>query len=395
MKKIGIIFLLIILSSLGVSIVDKISSKKQSNKMVMVSDSKMSSVFISYLELQKLKGKDLEQQQKIIDEMIDNVSNYNLNTIILQVRPFCDAIYNSSIFETSSVVVEQEGDDLNFDILEYFIVKAHQKKIKVHAWINPYRIRSNTDTLSIDENNIIYSWLNTNKVEIKDGIYLNPADDSVLKLILDGVKEIVLNYDVDGILYDDYFYPSKTIDVVNYENYEGDLSIDDFRRNNIMKLIKETYKTIKSINEDVLFSISPAGNLSNNYNNSYLDMEFILKNNEYLDYVMPQLYYGFDNDSKPYIETLKVWNDLILNNDTKLVVALSLYKSGNIDKYAGSGKYEWQENNDIIKRQIEESKKVSNYSGFSIFRYDFLFSDSVINDTLKEERSNLRSILDI
>lgn len=395
MKKIGIIILLIILSSLGVSIVDKISNKKESNKMVMVSDDKMSSVFISYIELQKLKGKDLEQQKKIIDEMIDNVHNYHLNTIILQVRPFCDAIYNSNIFETSSVVVEQEGDVLNFDILEYFIVKAHQKKIKVHAWINPYRIRSNTNTSSIDKNNIIYSWLNTNKVEIKNGIYLNPADDSVLKLILDGVKEIVLNYDVDGILYDDYFYPSKTIDVVNYESYEGDLSIDDFRRSNITKLIKETYKTIKSINEDVLFSISPAGNLSNNYNNSYLDMEFILKNNEYLDYVMPQLYYGFDNDSKPYIETLKVWNDLILNNDTKLVVALSLYKSGNIDKYAGSGKYEWQENNDIIKRQIEESKKVSNYSGFSIFRYDFLFSDSVINDTLKEERSNLRSILDI
>lgn len=137
MKKIGIIILLIILSSLGVSIVDKISNKKESNKMVMVSDDKMSSVFISYIELQKLKGKDLEQQKKIIDEMIDNVHNYHLNTIILQVRPFCDAIYNSNIFETSSVVVEQEGDVLNFDILEYFIVKAHQKKIKVHAWINP------------------------------------------------------------------------------------------------------------------------------------------------------------------------------------------------------------------------------------------------------------------
>ena len=391
MKKI-IIFILIALitSSLTYCILDR--NDNEENIESIKNNEEIRAVFISYIDYAILKGKDENKQKNIINDMIDNIKKFNFNTIILQVRPFCDAIYESSIFETSKTVVGKEGDKLNFDILEYFIDKSHESNIKLHAWINPYRIRSTSDTSDISKDNVIYKWIGTRNIEIKDGIYLNPASNDVLNLILDGVSEIVKNYDVDGILYDDYFYPSKTIDLEEYENSGTTLSIDEFRINNINNLIKKTYETIKKINSSVKFSISPAGNINNNLNNEYLDIEFILKNNNYLDYVMPQIYFGFENGTLPYIKTIKMWNDLILNNDTKLIVALSLYKSGNSDKYAGSGKNEWIENSDIIMNQIIEARKVLNYEGFSIFRYEFLVKDNM-NDNLENEVSNLKYLM--
>src|SRR5699024_5736635 len=123
--------------------------------------------------------------------------------------------YYSSIFPSSRCVVNTEGDPLSFDILKYFIKKAHQRSLELHAWINPYRISNDTDTSLISKNNPAYSMLNTSSVEIIDskGIYYNPASSKVESLILEGIYEIISNYDVDGIHFDDYFYPSSlTID---------------------------------------------------------------------------------------------------------------------------------------------------------------------------------------
>lgn len=388
MKKIIILVLIsLVSSSLSFCILDKVKNKEESSKTL-----EKRAVFISYIDYACLKGKSVSSKKNIIDEMVNNVKKLKFNTIILQVRPFCDAIYNSKIFSTSRVVVNEEGDKLDLDILKYFISKAHENNIELHAWINPYRVRSTNDKSDISKDNIIYDLLDTRNIEIKNGIYLNPASSYTLNLILEGVKEIVTNYDVDGILYDDYFYPSKTIDLEEYEKSKTNLTIEQFRINIINDLIKKTYDTIKSINKNVKFSISPAGNINNNLNNEYLDISFILQNNEYLDYVMPQIYYGFSNKTMPFIKTLKMWNDLILNNDTKLVVALALYKSGNEDKYAGTGNKEWIDNNDIITNQILSSRTVSNYAGFSIFRYDFLI-DYDKNDNLKQEVLNLKFLL--
>lgn len=119
---------------------------------------------------------------------------------------------------------------------------------------------------------------------------------------------MIKNYDIDGILYDDYFYPNKTIDLENYSDYialGGTLAIEDYRRENITKLIKESYQTVKSQNNEVLFGISPAGNISNNKNTEYLDIKAILSGEKCLDYVMPQLYFGLNNGVLPYEENSK------------------------------------------------------------------------------------------
>lgn len=393
MKKIFLIFIFF----LGFCFVlYKINDIKLSNEEVtnvfIEKDEEVRSVFISYIDYSLLKGKNKEEQMKIIDDMINNVSNMNFNNIILQVRSFADAIYESKIFLSSSKVVLNEGDLLPLDILEYFIEKCHEKNISLYAWINPYRIRNSNNFDDIGHNSYFMDWFGTDKIVNSDnGIYFNPSSDEVLELIIDGVAEIVLNYDVDGILYDDYFYPNTNMDLDNYNEYikTNNISLNEYRINIINNLLDSTNKKIKEIKKDVLFGISPTGNIENNINGEYLDVNQVIKN-KYIDFIIPQLYYGFFNDTKPFLETSYVWDNLI-DNDIDLYIGLGIYKSGVSDKYAGGGSNEWVDNKDIIKKQIIVSRGLKNYKGFAIFRYSYLFS--YYNDILDEEIKNLNSLM--
>ena len=355
-------------------------------------------VFISYIELGNyLRGKDEETIKKTIDDMLDNVKNFDFNMVILQVRSFSDAIYPSSIFPSSRSIVNNEGDELPFDILKYFIKKAHQKDLELHAWINPYRISNDTDTSIISKENPAYKLINTSSVKVIDnvGIYYNPASSEVESLILDGIEEIIKNYDVDGIHFDDYFYPkSNDIDSTDYEKAYKDnnsLTLQEYRLNTISSLIRKTYKLIKSYDKSILFGISPDGNIDNNYNSNYVDTRKFCTEEGYLDYIMPQVYYGFLNSTKPFEDTVKSWNNLI-TNDIDLIPALAFYKTGNIDEFAKEGVNEWVEYNNIIAREVMLSRELSNYSGFALFRYDSIFGNS-LTETSFLEKENLKNIL--
>ncbi len=370
------------------------TQKLVSNTAKVESIPEKRAVYLSYIELNKhLNGKNEVDGKKAIDEIIKNIKDNNLNMLILHTRSHQDAIYPSKIFPTSRYVVEKEGNELPFDILQYFIDKVHQNDIEVHAWINPYRIRSGSDTKNLAPNNIYNQWKDTDNVQLtEDGIFLNPAKDEVIDFIVSGIKEIIDNYDVDGIHFDDYFYPNKEIDLKNYEDYKnrgGTLSIDDYRLENVKKLIKRTYQ--ETSKKDVLFGIAPEGNIDNNYSSNYLDTKTILKEGGYVDYIMPQIYFGYTNEIKSFNETIDEWSKLIKNPNIKLIPALALYKSGSLDKYAGTGREEWIRNNDIIKKQIITARGKTNYDGFSLFRYDNLINPS--NDNMKMEISNLQSLL--
>ena len=395
MKKI----LIIILVFLGCCFIfysinqdeDKYDNNVNTNKMK--EDRYM---FISYIDYTYFKGKEQIDLKNEIDKMVTNLKENDFNGIILQVRAFSDAIYDSKIFSPSLKIVDDENDKLNLDILDYFIKKSHENNIKLIAWINPYRIRNTKDLTSISENNIVYKSLNTTNIEINDnGIYFNPASEEVLNLILEGVEEVVKNYDIDGILYDDYFYPSKTIDLDNYNLYKengGKKTLDEFRRNNINRLISTTYEKIKSIKNDVLFGISPSGNINNNYNDEYLDINYCIENN-LIDFIMPQIYYGFNNESMPFKNTVDTWSNLVKDTNINFYVALALYKSGTKDTYAKSGNNEWIENSDIITKQIVVSRNSYNYKGFSIFRYDYFFNNDRNNKQLTDEVFYIKELL--
>ena len=390
MKKIFVIFLIIFIFFIGNAYV---SSKK--NNIKSMDNDTIRGVYISYIEyLDNLQNNPISINKVYISRMLDNIENLNLNTIFLHVSPFSDAIYNSSIMPSSYTIVGQEGISLGMDYLTYFIEEAHKRNIKVHAWINPYRISSNSDITKLSSKNPAIDFLKTNDAKITDkGIYYNPASPKVLDLLLRQIKELLINYKVDGIHFDDYFYTDETIDLEEYNKYflENNITLSEYRYNIINTTIKSIYKLIKSYNQDILFSISPDGNINNNYELYYADVKTWLSENGYIDIIMPQIYYGFENDLKPFDKTINEWNSLI-TNDVKLVPVLAIYKIGLLDNYAGSGKYEWQESSNIISRQINYSKTLSHYDGFTLFRYDYMFNNNLINENTKIEIDNLKKI---
>lgn len=383
MKKILVIIVLSIVLISNIKL-DRTSIKKEEETRA---------IFVSYIELNKyIKGNDYEISKRNIRKIIKNIKRLKCNTIILQVRSASDAIYKSNIYPMSLNIVNTEYDDY-YDVLDYFIKESHKSNVKVIAWINPYRIRTTCDKTTITEKNPAYKYLDTDIVYINNGIYYNPSKQETEDLIVKGVEEL-LNYDVDGILFDDYFYPDNNIDKKDYEEYIKNnefIEEKDYRLNIVNKMIKRVYKTCK--NKNIKFGISPDGNIDNNYNKNYADVKSWLKSNEYIDFIMPQIYYGFYNSTRDYIKVTKEWENLIENKDIELYIALAFYKVGMEDKYAKSGFNEWIDNDNIIMREILLSRNLKNYKGFSLFRYENIFNEEIYTKTSIKEIENLKKIL--
>ena len=163
-----------------------ISYAKKSSVKEKVIDSEIRGVDISYIEyLNHFQNNSKLINQTTINKMIDKIKENNLNTILLHVSPFSDSIYESKLFPYSYTLTGIENKNPGFDYLEYFIKEAHAKNIKVHAWINPYRISFSQDIYNISDNNPAKKLINTSSVMIdKNGIYYNPASEIVKNLII-------------------------------------------------------------------------------------------------------------------------------------------------------------------------------------------------------------------
>ena len=344
------------------------------------------------MEEEYIKKDDINISKNNINKMIKNIKDSNFNTIILQVRSNCDSIYDSKIYPYSIYISSEEGKK-SYDVLDYFIEKSHKNNIKLIAWINPYRVRTNTNINSITSKSPAYKYINTDYLYINNGIYFNPSKKEVENLIVKGVEE-VLNYNIDGILFDDYFYPSSDIDINDYNEYIKNnkyISIEEYHLNIINKMVEKVHKKCKKKN--ISFGISPDGNIDNNYNKNMADVRLWMKSNKYIDFIMPQIYYGFYNSTKAYAKVVNEWEELLLNDNIDLYIALAFYKVGIEDKYAKEGRDEWILNDNIIMREVLLSRNLKNYKGFSLFRYDNVFDeDHYTNNTLKELK-NLKKII--
>lgn len=380
MKKIILIIILLFILAFNVKVPD---AKKEETR----------AIFISYIELNKyVKNSDQNLSKKNIDKIISNVKKINFNTIILQVRSASDAIYSSKIFPYSSYVASQEGAPC-YDVLKYFTKKCHENNIKIFAWINPYRVRTTEALDSISKENPAYKYIGTDTLYVNNGIFYNPAKEEVINLIVDGVKE-VLEYDVDAIVFDDYFYPDTKIDEKDYQDYLKIHQYVDpttYRLNNVNKLIQKVYKECQK--KKIPFGVSPDGNIDNNYTKHYADIKKWLSSSDYVNFIMPQIYYGFYNSVRAYTKATTEWENLLVNPKINLYIALAFYKVGTEDKYAKDGKDEWLTNDDIIMREILLSRNLKNYKGFALFRYDNLFEINNYTSTSIKEIENMKKIL--
>lgn len=358
-------------------------------------------VWISYLEYQSvLQGKTEKQFRSNIRTMFGNLAADGFNTVFVHVRSHSDAMYESDIFPWSVYCTGTEGKNPGFDPLEIMVSEAHSAGLKIEAWINPYRVKGNSNTEKIAKSSPAYKWLGTGKVIVLDnGIFYNPADEEVIELIVSGVEEIVRNYDVDGIHFDDYFYPTtaESFDKTYYNEYKaggGKLSLAAWRRQNVNVLIKSVYSAIKATDSSCRFGISPGGNTDRNYNSLYCDVYTWVTSKGYVDYICPQLYYGFNNRDCPYLDVLSEFNNMITRSEVELIIGLAAYKAGAEDTYAGeNGKKEWINNNDILSRQIIAARNESRYSGFAMYRYDSLYNPaSGVKKAVAAEIENLFDI---
>lgn len=350
-------------------------------------------VWIAYYELSEFtKGKsEYEFEQKINDEF-SKLSSYGFNTVTVQIRPCADAFYLSKYFPSSIYFNGLQGGEMLYDPLEIICSVAQKYKLNIEAWINPYRVSQDDDYTKLSSDN--FAVKNKKMTKVVDGkIYFNPAYDKVTDLIVNGVKEIVKNYNISAIHFDDYFYPtqSKNFDKKEYKKYGDDLSLTDWRRQNVTNMVKKVHEAIKTVNKGVEFGISPASNIENDKNNLYADIETWVKN-RYVDYICPQVYFGFKNVYQPFMFTVKKWVKLCENTDVDLYIGLPLYKANTKDKYAAENDKsiinEFRNNNNIISRQITYISKIDKIKGYYIFSFSQLTSENA-----KEEVSNMLKVM--
>ena len=358
---------------------------------------------VGNIDFPSKKGLTSSELQKEIDDIIALCKDIGFNAVFFQVRPHSDALYKSSIFPWSAVITGTQGKapDSDFDPLEYFIEKAHSNNIELHAWINPYRIGTGgADKVlkSLAKNNPALVHPEYYVTCSDGGVYYNPALPEVRKLVLDGVMEIVNNYDVDGIHFDDYFYPYSVSDYPDnddYKKYGSKFSnIADFRRDNVNQLVKSVYESIKKAKKDVEFGISPFGiwcNRSENeagsdtkglssYSAIYSDSRhWVLEG--WVDYICPQIYWAFENNVAPFGHLTDWWSDVCDGTNVKLYIGHNLEKLG--------GDENGWDNTSQIVRQLEYSNNKTVCKGNLLFRYKTVKNNHEgIADTLKEYYSS-------
>ncbi|MCM1507552.1 MAG: family 10 glycosylhydrolase [Ruminococcus flavefaciens] len=295
-------------------------------------------------------GKSAEEFQSAVREKFESAKAENVNTVYLHVHPCGDVYYKSEIFPSGTYL------DGEYDPLGIMLDEAHSMGLSVHAWLNPLRCQTVGQMSGLPENFIVRQWAENPECHfaeiVNDRWYLNPAYDETISLICSGVEEIVNNYDVDGIHIDDYFYPTTDTGFDSTAFAEsGSADLYSWRMENCTRLVSAIYDVAKSHN--VPFGISPQGNINANYATQYADVR-LWGTGGYCDYIVPQIYFGFNNETCPFVPTLAEWEELVSCEDVKLVIGLGAYKLGQADIWAGvSGENEWLDNPDIIKQQIE------------------------------------------
>lgn len=356
------------------------------------SDEEMRGVWVSYMEL-SMENESSKTQKAFEDKFIEiaqKCRESGFNTLIVQVRPFCDALYKSSYFPWSHILTGTQGENPQYDALRIMCDICKKYNLKIHAWINPYRVSSNETPKKLSDNN---PYIKNSEIGIKtdNGIFLDPSNETAQQLICDGVKEIAENYDVDGIQFDDYFYPTEDegFDKKQYSAYvdkygsENSMSLENWRIQNVNTLICKAYRTIKGVNSSIEFGISPQGNIGNN-DGLYADVKSWCTCKGFADYICPQIYFSLENPALTFEKCLDSWTSLDFDENVKLYVGLGGYKAGN-------GEYDeetWLLSDSILADEYGILRNNKSVRGFMLYSYSCLEDDAA-----KKEIDNLINAL--
>ena len=343
------------------------------------------------------KFKNEAQYKANIIDMLDVLNHYNFNAVMFHIRIYNDAYYPSVLNPRAYNM------DTDLDMLSWTISECHKRGIEFHAWMNPYRVQSSGGT---DLNAI------ANKIKSRcaanigsdpqyllgnssGGVILNPGMPEVRDFLVQTCMEVVENFDVDAIHFDDYFYIDGVDDSKTREKYNKDnLSIQDFRRAQVDLFIEALSKAVRSYNKEngkfVQIGISPSGiwrngngvvtydaygNAISNGSNTkgmehyagYLFSDTVnWINHEWIDYIMPQTYWAFTHKTAPYADLLEWWDNIVKYKNVKLYSGIGIYMAN------GGGNYSWGTNTSELLQQLTYASKFENVSGVCLFKFQYV-----------------------
>lgn len=273
-------------------------------------------------------------QKNEMVKYLDVLQKNNFNAVYFQVRTMSDAFYKSSYEPWSSYLTGTRGKDPGWDPLAFVVEECHKRGMECHAWVNPYRFStgSNWSTAQDQALKSAGMLLAYTKSDGKTTTILNPGLESVRKRIVDVCKEIISNYDVDGLVFDDYFYPegipvtSSAGDYDLWQKSGASMTFGDWRRNNVNQMVADVYKMVQHQKPYVRFGISPAGAACTSaavaakhgidrcpvasdwqYDGIFSDPVAWLEAGT-IDYISPQLYWKTNHKTNPFGPMTKWWS---------------------------------------------------------------------------------------
>jgi uncharacterized lipoprotein YddW (UPF0748 family) len=344
------------------------------------------------------KNLSTEEQKASFIKLIDYHKSVGLNAMIVQIRPSADAFYPSPYEPWSEWLTGKQGIPPYpfYDPLQFMIEEAHKRGMQFHAWMNPYRAVFNNARSSLTPFHITKlhpDWF----VTYGDIKYFDPGNEKVMDYVTAIVRDVVRRYKVDGIHFDDYFYPYRIAgkefpDAVSYSNSGTTLRKDDWRRSNTDTIISRLYKAIKEEDKYCQFGISPFGvwrNIANdadgsntnagqtNYDDLYADVLLWMKKG-WIDYVTPQLYWEFGHKAAAFETLVEWWSRHTYG--VNCYIGLGLYRANT--------NVAWRDKTQL-PRQIKAIRSYSNLNGVVLYSSKFVQSNpNGWSDSLKNNYFN-------
>ncbi|GAA2856767.1 glycoside hydrolase family 10 protein [Nonomuraea rubra] len=290
-------------------------------------------------------GHSIDRQKADYVKILDSAAKRNMNAVFVQVRPASDALYKSSLEPWSQYLTGTAGKDPGWDPLPFLIDEAHKRGMEFHAWFNPYRASYGNSTSALPANHPARQhpdWT----VKYGGRLYYNPGLPAVREHVTKVITDVVDRYDVDGVHFDDYFYPypvagAKFDDTAAFRKYGKGAKLADWRRGNVNKLVAEVDQAVHESKQHVKFGISPFGIWRNKaqdptgsntsgmsaYDSIYADARAWIKSGT-VDYVLPQLYWPRGHKLADYTTLTRWWANEVKGSDVQLYIGQGLYRVG-------------------------------------------------------------------
>ena len=359
-------------------------------------------VWVSYLEWAELDFSSEEAFRAGAAQLLDNCLSLGLNTVIAQVRPFGDALYRSQLFPWSHLCTGVQGQDPGFDPLDVLLTEAHGRGLSVEAWINPYRLKGSASMpAALAGNNLMnthpeWVWQNPDN----GSAYLNPAIPEAADYVVQGVAELVQSHAIDGVHFDDYFYPTTdpALDAARFAaSGAGDLG--SWRRANVTALVKAAHDAVKTADPTLRFGISPQGNPDNDLTEQYSDVTSWLTaegEDAVVDYLCPQIYWGFGYTLKSgstrfaFENIVPAWCAMPRSGNVALYFGLGAYRVGTGDGGANEDSTSQWSTGSALAKQVG-TLRAQGAGGWALYRYGSLFGSAAPEQAAAEREALARA----